>query len=156
MTMMQERPLQTVELPLMPELDTAELAMSPIAPAAPENVVATTANGTEVHLNEPVARYARPETAVEEPQIKPETVRAVGSLTVDSGERSASLVNYQDKNTLTPQQRLDAARARWSGNGQEDMTRFTQERRTRRVQSGVDTYNVVTALTGGYLPGFRR
>jgi hypothetical protein len=152
--MMQERGIETVELPDM-TLDTAELG-APAVTAA-EDVVATTANGTQVRLNEPVARLAKPEAqAVEpEPQIAPETLRAAGHVSLYE-ERSASLVNYQDKITqLSPQERLNAAAARYGGTST-DMIRVMQERNTRRVQAGVETYRTVTALTGGYLPGYQR
>jgi len=59
----------------------------------------------------------------------------------------------------TPEERLAAAMQRYgagTGQGSAQNRYDAQLRRTRRVQDGLEPYSVVTALTGGYLHGFRR
>jgi hypothetical protein len=152
MTTMEQAVLgpETVDMPTQPTAGFVDHGMPTIVR---HDILATTANGTEVHLNDPVVRYTRPEAQLPQAEAEPETVQAIGGIGVGD-EVSMSLVNYSSQDTRTPEQRLETAQARYGG-GKADMTRFIQERNTRRVRAG-EPYSVVTALTHGYLPGFRR
>lgn len=153
MTTMEQAVLgpETVDMPTQPTADFVNNGMRTIVR---HDVMATTADGTEVNLNDPVIRHTKPEAQVLQPEVEPETVQAVGSVGVYE-EVSWSLVNYDSQDTRTPQQRLEAAQTRFGG-GKTDMTRLIQARNTRRMEAGLEPYSAVLAHTHGYLPGHRR